>query len=94
MNYEIEEQYNIFIKDIATGLLSHELYLREDEYEDEYSHNEIDRGHVLLSERIREYLHNNLPNQYCVFVDWCVRIMSVDLAKKKNISNYKYYIVN
>lgn len=94
MDYEVEDQYNIFIKDIATGLLSHELYLREDEYEDEYSHNEINRGYLLLSGRIREYLHNNLPNQYCVFVDWCVRVMSVDLAKKRNISNYKYYIVN
>lgn len=37
MNYEVEDQYNVFIKDVETGLLSHELYLREDEYEDEYS---------------------------------------------------------
>lgn len=93
MNYELEEQYNIFIKDIETGLLSHELYLREDEYEDEYSHNAISRGHVLLSERIRGYLHNNQPNKYCVFVDWGVRVMSVELAEKKNISNYENYII-
>lgn len=44
MNYEVEDQYNIFKKDIRTGLLSHELYLREDEYEDEYSHNELIEG--------------------------------------------------
>ncbi|RKI83821.1 hypothetical protein D7V90_07985 [bacterium 1xD42-87] len=93
MNYEVEDQYNVFIKDVETGLLSHELYLREDEYEDEYSHSVIDRGHVLLSERIRKYLHDKLPNQYCVFVDWCVRVMSVEMAEKKNISNYKNYIV-
>lgn len=93
MNYEIEDQYKIFIKDIETGWLSHELYLREDEYKDEYFHNEIDRGHVLLSERIREYLHNNFPNEYCVFIDFCVHVIAVELAEKKNISNYKKYIV-
>lgn len=93
MNYEINDQYSIFLKDLETGLLSHEIYLREEEYEDEYSHNEIDRARVLLSERIIEYLHNNLPNQYCVFIDWCVRVMSVELAEKKNISNYKGHIV-
>lgn len=93
MNYEIEDQYNTFIKDIETGLLSHELYLREDEYEEEYPHNVIDRGQVLLAERIKKYLHNNLPNQYCVFMDWCVRVITVELAEKKNISNYKSYIV-
>lgn len=27
MNYEVEDQYNVFIKDVGTGLLSHELYL-------------------------------------------------------------------
>ena len=85
MNYEVEDQYNVFIKDVETGLLSHELYLREDEYEDEYSHSVIDRGHVLLSERIRKYLHDKLPNQYCVFVDWCVHVMSVEMAEKKNM---------
>lgn len=93
MNYEIEDQFETFCKDVETGLLSHELYLREDEYEDEYSHGAIDRGHVLLSERIRKYLHDKLPNKYCVFVDWCVRVMSVELAEKKNVSNYKNHIV-
>lgn len=93
MNYEVEDQYNIFVNDIETGLLSHELYLRKDWYEDEYSHNEIDRGHVLLSERIRGYLHNNHPNKYCVFVDWCVRVILVELAEKRNINNYKNYII-
>lgn len=93
MNYEVEDQYNIFVKDVETGLLSHELYLREDDYEDEYSHSAIDRGHILLSERIRKYLHDKSPNQYCVFVDWCVRVMSVEMAEKKNISNYKNYII-
>lgn len=93
MDYEIEEQYSVFLKDIGTGLLSHELYLREDEYEDEYSHNEIDDAQIKLSKRIKEYLHNNLPNQYCVFIDWCVRVMSVELASKREILNYEKHIV-
>ena len=93
MNYEIEDQYNTFIKDIETGMLSHELYLRENEYEDEYSHNEIDRGQALLAERIKEYLHDNLSGKYCVYIDWCVRVMTVELAEMKNISNYKKHIV-
>lgn len=92
MNYEIEDQYNIFIKDIETDFLSHELYLRQYEYEDEYSHDEINRGQILLSERIKEYLHNNFPNQYCLYIDWCVRVMSVELAEKKD-SNYRNYII-
>ncbi len=93
MDYEIEEQYCIFQKDILTGLLSHELYLEEDDYEDEYSHNEIDTAKIKLSEKIKEYLHNNFPNQYCVFLDWCVRVMSVELASKREIRNYEWYIV-
>ncbi len=93
MNYEIEDQYETFLKDIETGLLSHELYLIEDEYDDEYSHNDIDMAHVLLADRIKKYLHENYPNRYCVFIDWCVRIMSVELAEEKNIRNYKGYII-
>ncbi len=93
MDYEIEEQYSVFLKDIGTGLLSHKLYLREDEYEDEYSHNEIDDAQIKLSKRIKECLHNNFPNQYCVFIDWCVRVMSVELASKREILNYEKHIV-
>lgn len=48
---------------------------------------------MLLSERIRGYLHNNHPNKYCVFVDWCVRVISVELAEKRNINNYNNYII-
>ena len=93
MQYEIEEQYDTFLKDIDTGLLSHELYLREDEYEDEYSHNEIDAAQVDLSKKIKQYLHDNLPDQYCVFLDWCVRVMSVELAAKREIHNYQSCII-
>lgn len=74
-------------------MLSHELYLREDDYDDEYSHNEIDRAHDLLAEKIKKFLHDNYPNQYCLFIDWCVRVMSVELAEKKNIRKYKSRII-
>lgn len=58
MNYEVEDQYNVFIKDVETGLLSHELYLREDEYEDEYSQ-------VWLIEDMYYYL-KELENIYMI----------------------------
>lgn len=93
MDYEIEDEFETFLKDVGTGLLSHELYLREDEYDDEYSHNEISRAHGLLAERIKKHLHDNYPNQYCVFIDWCVRVMSVELAEQKKVRKYESHII-
>lgn len=94
MDYEIEEEFKEFIADINTNELSHELYLREDDYEDEYSHNQIGEAKNELVKKIRHYLEEHHPGQYCVFIDWCVRVMDVDLAKKKNITNYMRYLVD
>lgn len=89
MEYEIEEEFEQFIQDLNSGLLSHELYLRDDEYQDEYSGNDVEEAQGILVKKIRDYLHEHNPNEYCVFVDWCVRVMSIEIAKKKEIRHYE-----
>lgn len=93
MDYEIEIEFEQFVKDLNSGLLSHELYLREDEWQDEYSGNDIEEAQDVLAKEIRDYLHEHNPNEYCVFIDWCVRVMSIDMAKKKEIRHYELRIV-
>lgn len=43
--YEIvEDEYNQFLQDIADGSMIFGKYINESEYEDEYSHNDIDEA--------------------------------------------------
>lgn len=68
-------------------------YMVEDDYEDEYSHNEIDEYMGKFMEKAREYLYEHIPGKYIVSGGWCVFVMTVEEAKKRNMHKYKDLIV-
>ena len=95
MDFEIKEDFNNFIKDINNNNLSNTLYMNVDDYEQEYSHNDIDIAQELLYNKIIEYLKDNYPNQYCVMnkLDWCVAVLTIEEARNIKLKNYENYIV-
>ena len=85
--YEIvEDEYNQFLQDIADGSMIFGRYIDESEYEDEYSHNDIDEAQDKFIEKVREYLHENYPGKYVVAGSWCVFVMTPDRARESHIS--------
>lgn len=90
---EIYYEFEQFKYDINEGLVFGR-YFDEFDYEDEYSHNEIHEAQAILIQRIKEYLHNNMPNKYVVNSTYCIFVMTVEEAKRKKIHNYSLYIVD
>lgn len=85
--YEIvEDEYNQFLQDMADGSMIFGRYIDELEYEDEYSHNDIDEAQDTFIEKISEYLHENYPGKYVVSGGCCVFVMTPDRARESHIS--------
>lgn len=89
---ELEYEYNLFLEDMKNGKTFCK-YMDEDEYEDEYSHNKIEEYQEKLIDKIEKFLKENKPNQYIVSSGWCVFVMTIDEAKKRNMWNYEDLIV-
>lgn len=81
---ELEYEYEVFLDDMKRGE-SFCRYFDEDNYEDEYSHDEIDEWQSKFIDKITEYLHYNKPNQYVVTSGWCVFVMTVEEAEKRQM---------
>jgi hypothetical protein len=86
MDYEINDEYETFIKEIESDNFEIGRYLDESNYENEYSHNEIDQAKHILIRKIKEYLHINYPNKYLVSCSWCVFVMTPDKARQSRVS--------
>lgn len=93
MYEELEYEFAEFKHSIDDGSLVFGRYFDEDDYEDEYSHNEIDEFQEKFIEKVEGYLHEKAPNKYVVTSGWCVFVMTIDEAKKRNIWHYEDYIV-
>lgn len=89
---EMEEEYNQFLEDMKCGE-TFCRYLDETEYEDNYSHNEIDEYQTKFIEKASEYLHKHFPGIYIISSGWCVFVMTVEEAKKRNVYLCEHYIV-
>lgn len=88
--YEIvEEEYNQFLQDIADDKLVFERYIDDGNYEDEYSHNEIDEAKGLFVEKVKKHLHKNYPGKYIVLSSYCVFVMTPKEARRRLISEEK-----
>ena len=85
MYEELEYEFADFKHSFDEGSLVFGRWFDEDEYEDEYSHNEIDEYQEKFIERVKEYLHEKAPNKYVVTSGWCVFVMTVEEAKKRNM---------
>ena len=85
----INEEYEIFLEDMDRGI-TFNRFLMVDDYEDEYSHNEIAEAMYTLASRIRQWLHENKPGKYIVSVspDYCIFVMTVKEAQMRNVSTY------
>lgn len=85
----INEEYEIFLEDMDRGI-TFDRFLITDNYEDEYSHNEIAEAMNILASRMRQWLHKNKPGKYIVSVssDYCVFVMTVKEAQMRNVSTY------
>lgn len=85
----INEEYEVFLEDMNRGI-SFDRFLMVDDYEDEYSHNEIAEAMNILASRVRQWLHENKPGKYIVSVspDYCIFVMTVKEAQMRNVSTY------
>jgi len=86
MQLEIEKEYEQFLEDIKDRGYIFGAYMDESDYEDEYSHNAIDKAMGILRDKIRKYLHENRPNEFVVSSGWCVHVMTPDRARQSNVS--------
>lgn len=86
MQLEIEEEHQQFLEDIKDGGFVFGAYMDETEYEEEYSHNSIDKAMGILQKKIRAYLHENRPEEFVVSSGWCVYVMTPDRARQSRIS--------
>lgn len=66
----------------------------KDDYEDEYSHNEINEYKEKFIDKVIAYLHETKPGKYIVTSGWCVFIMTVNEAKKRKVRSLEELIIN
>ena len=90
---ELEYEFEIFKGDMARGETFCQ-YFNEGEYEDEYSHNEIDEWQTKFINKITEYLHENYPGRYLISSGWCVFVVTKEEAQKRNMYLIDLHIVN
>lgn len=88
----IEDEYEYFLEDMKREE-TFCRYIDESDYEDEYSHNQIEECQHLFMEKIRDWLHKNKPGVYAVSNGWCVFVMTEEEAKKRNLWTYERHIV-
>lgn len=82
---EIDYEYGEFLKDMKDPSFIFGTYMDEDEYEDEYSHNEIDEAIAILENKIKLYLHENKPNKFVVISGWNVTVVAIERARQSNM---------
>lgn len=85
MYEELEYEFLEFKQSIDDGSLVFGKYLDEDEYEDEYPHNKIGEFQAKFIDMAKEYLHEKAPNKYVIISGWCVFVLSIEEAKKRNM---------
>lgn len=95
MQLEIEYEYNQFLKGMKDSSFIFGRYMDEDEYEDEYSHNAIDKAMDILQEKIKAYLHEYRPGEFVVTSGWCIFVMTPGRARQSKISekDIEFYLV-
>ena len=89
MHKIVEEEFKQFLLDLqeAEGAMGFgRYYIDESDYEDEYSHDDIDTAQNLFIEKVREYLHENYPGKYVVTSCFCVFIMTPERARESHLS--------
>lgn len=88
MHRIVEEEFKQFLLDLqeAEGAMVFGRYIDESDYEDQYSHDDIDTFQNLFTEKAKEYLHENYPGKYVVTSGFCVLIMTPERARESHLS--------
>lgn len=94
MYEELQYEFAEFKKDIDEGGLIFGRYFDENDYQDEYSYNEIDEFRSKFIDKVKEYLHKKARNKYVVANGWHVAVMTIEEAKKRDLYCYESLIVN
>lgn len=83
----VEEEYERFLLEMqeSKGTMGCGSYIDESDYEDEYSHNDIEEAQTMFIKKVEEYLHENYPCQYIVSCGWCVFVMTPESARERNV---------
>lgn len=96
---EIIEEYLDNLKHlIETDTLAKDKcnnFIEEYQFEDEFSHNEINEIQKMFMKEAREYLSLNFPGEYAMWNDWAVHITTVELYREimwKDSKHNKDYI--
>ena len=83
--YEIlDYEYELFLKDMESGETFCQ-YVDESAYEDDYSHNTIEKAQDNFIKKATKWLRENKPNQYVITDGWCVFVMTIEEAEKRNL---------
>lgn len=86
MQFEIDDEYNRFLKEIESNEFVFGTYMDESIHKDSFSCFDIAKMHRTLKKKISQYLHENHPNKLVVYSDFCVRVMTVEWARKNHVS--------
>lgn len=86
MEQIVLDEYEYFLEEIQKENYRYGKYMVDSDYEDEYSHDDIDTMQETFIEKVKEYLHTYYPNKFIVTSGWCVFVMTPDRARESNIS--------
>jgi len=94
MRFEVEAELDNLILMLKNNEMKTDKsnnFIDQCEYEDEYSHNEIDEIQNEFMEEADRYLNQNYKGQYKMFSDWCVHIVTKEYYKDmlKRVKSYK-----
>lgn len=64
-------------------------FLSTSDYEDEYSHNEIEKYQMQFKQKAEKYLKEKYSGKYAIFSDWCVHIVTLEFYEEKIKPHYK-----
>jgi hypothetical protein len=84
----IDGEFESFVEKFNENKIENEKFVETDDYEFEYSHNEICEAQENFGYKVREFLKEKAPGKYCVSVDydWCVRVVSIEYAREHMLS--------
>lgn len=81
---DLEYEFNQFLTDMKNGETVC-TYFNEDEYKDNYFHDEIYEYRQKFEDRIGKWLMRNKPGEYIVLSGYCVCVMTIEEAIKRNL---------
>ena len=89
----IQEEWEEFLFEFSDATMFYRGF-DVDDYEEEYSHQEIRKGQNAFMEKAKTFLHEKYPGKFVLMysAQGCVLVMKISEAEKK-IKHYERYII-